>query len=232
MGAAMSVARPKRGAEPGFTIVEVMIAIVILGIGILTVVAAFASAVATTEYAQENLIARQKALEALESIFTARNTQQITFSQIANLPSGGIFVSGAVPLWSAGNDGLINTADDLPFPAQSVCPAGPECITLPGPDGILGTTDDVAMSLGNFRHHKNDGTGGAPLKSAKNAWEAHGHGSAIRAIPLSRRRAGARVADRDGTAGRRTAQFGRFGQSELEAGYCNGQLHLLLDCSS
>jgi type II secretory pathway pseudopilin PulG len=147
----MSVARPKRGAEPGFTIVEVMIAIVILGIGILTVVAAFASAVATTEYAQENLIARQKALEALESIFTARNTQQITFSQIANLPSGGIFVSGAVPLWSAGNDGLINTADDLPFPAQSVCPAGPECITLPGPDGILGTTDDVAMSLGNFR---------------------------------------------------------------------------------
>ena len=128
-----------------------MIAIVILGIGILTVVAAFASAVATTEYAQENLIARQKALEALESIFTARNTQQITFSQIANLPSGGIFVSGAVPLWSAGNDGLINTADDLPFPAQSVCPAGPECITLPGPDGILGTTDDVAMSLGNFR---------------------------------------------------------------------------------
>jgi|SRR5437764_1754885 prepilin-type N-terminal cleavage/methylation domain-containing protein len=147
----MSVARPKRGVERGFTIVEVMIAIVILGIGILTVVAAFASAVATTEYAQENLIARQKALEALESIFTARNTQQITFSQIANLPSGGIFVSGAVPLWSAGNDGLINTADDLPFPAQSVCPAGPECITLPGPDGILGTTDDVAMSLGNFR---------------------------------------------------------------------------------
>jgi prepilin-type N-terminal cleavage/methylation domain-containing protein len=147
----MSVARPKRGVERGFTIVEVMIAIVILGIGILTVVAAFASAVATTEYAQENLIARQKALEALESIFTARNTQQITFSQIANLPVGGIFVSGAVPLWSAGNDGLINTADDLPFPAQSVCPAGPECITLPGPDGILGTTDDVAMSLGNFR---------------------------------------------------------------------------------
>ena len=150
MGAAMNGTRRKHGVESGFTIVEVMIAIVVMSIGILTVVAAFATAVATTENAQENLIARQKALEALESIFTARNTQQVTFSEIANIGSGGIFVSGATPLWSAGNDGLINTADDLPFPAQGVCPAGPECITLPGPDGILGTADDAAMSLANF----------------------------------------------------------------------------------
>jgi prepilin-type N-terminal cleavage/methylation domain-containing protein len=139
-----------RGSEGGFSIIEVMIAIVILSIGILTVVAAFATAVATTENAQENLIARQKALEALESIFTARNTQQITFSQIANIPSGGIFTGGATPLWSAGNDGLVNTADDLPFPAQGACAAGSECITLPGPDGILGTPDDTSLSLGNF----------------------------------------------------------------------------------
>ena len=150
MGAAVRHTSLKRLRQRGFTIIEVMIAIVILGIGILTVVAAFATALATTENAQQNLIARQKALETLESIFTARNTQQITFSQIANIPSGGIFSSGATPLWSAGNDGLVNTADDLPFPAQGVCPAGPECITLPGPDGILGTPDDVAMSLGNF----------------------------------------------------------------------------------
>ncbi len=140
----------KGGTERGFTVVEVMIAIVILSVGILTVVAAFATAVASTQNAQQNLIARQKALEALESIFTARNTQQITFPQIANLGGGGIFASGALPLWSAGNDGLINTVDDLPFPAQGVCPAGPECITLPGPDGILGTPDDAPMSLGNF----------------------------------------------------------------------------------
>lgn len=136
--------------QHGFTLIEVMIAIVILSIGILTVVAAFATAVGSTQNAQENLIARQKALEAMESIFTARNTQQITFAQIANIPSGGIFSSGATPLWDAGNDGLVNTADDLPFAAKGVCPAGPECITLPGPDGILGTPDDVAMSLANF----------------------------------------------------------------------------------
>lgn len=140
----------RRINDQGFTLVEVMIAIVVLMIGILTVVAAFATAVGANQNAQENLIARQKALEAMESIFTARNTQQISFAQIANIPSGGIFTSGATPLWDAGNDGLVNTADDVPFSAQGVCPAGPECITLPGPDGILGTPDDAPMSLANF----------------------------------------------------------------------------------
>lgn len=136
--------------QRGFTLIEVMIAIMILSVGILTVVAAFATAVGTTQNAQENLIARQKALEAMESIFTARNTQQITFAQIGNIPSGGIFTSGPTPLWSAGPDGLVNTADDVPFAANGVCPAGPECIPLPGPDGILGTPDDVPMSLAYF----------------------------------------------------------------------------------
>ena len=145
----MKTSRHVRGQQ-GFTIIEVMIAIVVVMIGILTVVAAFAAAVAANQNAQENLIARQKALETMESIFTARNTQQITFAQIANIPAGGIFSSGSTPLWDAGNDGLVNTADDLPFPAKGVCPAGPECITLPGPDGILGTPDDVPMSLANF----------------------------------------------------------------------------------
>lgn len=136
--------------QHGFTLVEVMIAIAVLSIGILTIIAAFASAVASTQNSQENLISRQKALEAMESIFTARNTQQISFAAINNIPSGGIFVSGATPLWAAGPDGLVNTADDTPFAANGVCPAGPECIPMPGPDGILGTADDIPMSLGNF----------------------------------------------------------------------------------
>ena len=139
-----------RSKQSGFSLIEVMISIAILGIGIMTIVAAIASTIASTHYAQENLIARQKALEAMESIFTARNTQQITFAAINNIPSGGIFSTGAQPLWYAGLDGLVNTADDTPFPVNGVCPAGPECIPMPGPDGILGTADDVPMSLGNF----------------------------------------------------------------------------------
>jgi hypothetical protein len=110
----------------------------------------FGVSVSATKSAQEDLIARQKALEAMESIFTARNTQQISFAQIANIASGGIFNGGATPLLAAGNDGLVGTIDDAPYPARLPCPAGPECVVLPGPDGILGTADDVAMSLANF----------------------------------------------------------------------------------
>jgi prepilin-type N-terminal cleavage/methylation domain-containing protein len=137
--------------QRGFTLVETMIAIVVMSIGILSLLAVFGTAVATTQNAQENLIARQKALETMESIYTARNTQQINFSQVANISNGGIFTDGPTQLLFAGPDGLVNTADDVDFPASGACPAGPECITLPGPDGILGTADDTAMSLAYFQ---------------------------------------------------------------------------------
>jgi prepilin-type N-terminal cleavage/methylation domain-containing protein len=146
----MTQRKSHASGQRGFTLIETMIAIAIMSIGIVTLLAAFGTAVAATQNAQENLIARQKALEAMESIYTARNTQQITFSQIANIASGGIFTGGATQLLSAGPDGLVNTADDVSFPASGSCPAGPECITLPGADGILGTPDDKAMSLANF----------------------------------------------------------------------------------
>jgi prepilin-type N-terminal cleavage/methylation domain-containing protein len=141
-------ARPSK--QRGFTLIEVMIAIAIMGIGILTLVATFATAVGSTQNAQLNLIAREKTLQALESVYTARNTQQISFAQIGNISSGGIFTNGATQLLAAGPDGLVNTADDLNFPASGPCAAGPECVVMPGPDGILGTPDDVAMSLNNF----------------------------------------------------------------------------------
>jgi prepilin-type N-terminal cleavage/methylation domain-containing protein len=142
---------PQRSSpQRGFSIIEVMIAIAIMGIGILTLIAAFATAVGTTQNAQENLIAREKALQAMESIYTARNTQQVTFAQIANIASGGIFTNTATQLLAAGPDGLVNTADDVPYPATGPCAAGPECVVLPGPDGILGTADDTSMSLANF----------------------------------------------------------------------------------
>jgi len=149
VGATMTQRRP-HNSQRGFTIIETMIAIAIMSIGIVTLIAAFATAVGATNNAQENLIARQKTLEAMESVYTARNTQQIAFAQIANIPSGGIFTSGPTQLLRAGNDGLVNTADDTNFPALGACPSGPECITLPGPDGILGTADDQALSLANF----------------------------------------------------------------------------------
>jgi type IV pilus modification protein PilV len=157
MGAAMmqikgNNALPRR-SDDGFTLIEVMIAIVVMSVGLLAVIASFATAISATQSAEEDLIARQKVLEAMESIYTARNAQQIPFSSVANVANGGIFLSGAQPMKCSGPDGLVGTADDVSCTTQAGanCPdGGAECMVLPGPDGILGTGDDVTMSLGNF----------------------------------------------------------------------------------
>ena len=146
--------KTKRAEQSGFSLVEVMIAIVVMSVGLLAVVGAIATAVANTQSAQEDLIARHKALEALESIYTARNSQQIPFTSINNTGSGGIFKSGAQSLLCAGPDGLVGTTDDVSCTTfgGATCPnGGVECWVLPGPDGILGTADDQTMSLANFK---------------------------------------------------------------------------------
>jgi prepilin-type N-terminal cleavage/methylation domain-containing protein len=143
----------KRPSESGFTLIEVMISILIMTIGLLALIASFATAIAATASSQEDLIARQKALDAMESIYTARNSQQIPFAEINNVASGGIFLSGAQPLLCAGPDGLVGTADDVSCNAPdtgAVCPDKVECLVLPGADGILGTADDITYSLNNF----------------------------------------------------------------------------------
>ena len=142
-----------RSNEGGFTLIEVMIAIVVMSVGLLAVIASFATAISATQSAEEDLIARQKVLDAMESIYTARNAQQIPFASVANVSAGGIFLDGPQPMKCAGPDGLVGTADDVNCTTQAgvVCPdGGAECMSLPGPDGILGTADDTIMSLGNF----------------------------------------------------------------------------------
>jgi prepilin-type N-terminal cleavage/methylation domain-containing protein len=139
--------------QRGFTLIETMIAIVVMTVGLLALVASFAAALTATQSAQEDLVARHKALDAMESIYTARNAQQIPFASINNTASGGIFLSGAQPLLCAGADGIVGTGDDAPcvIPGSgAACPGGIECLRLPGADGILGNGDDITQSLSNF----------------------------------------------------------------------------------
>lgn len=141
--------------QRGFALIEVMIAMVVLTIGLLAVLMSFANAIDATEWAQEDLIARHKALDAMESIYTARNSQQQPFAAINNVANGGIFLSGPQPLYCAGADGIVGTVDDVTGPCTAAdtgaaCPGNIECLVLPGPDGILGTADDVTQSLSNF----------------------------------------------------------------------------------
>jgi prepilin-type N-terminal cleavage/methylation domain-containing protein len=145
--------KSRRAAQGGFSLIEVIIAIAVMSIGLLAVVASIGAAVQATASAQEDLIARQKALEALESIYTARNSQQVPFTSINNTASGGIFKSGPQKLLCAGPDGLVGTGDDVACLTSGgvTCPhGGVECWVLPGPDGILGTADDETYSLYNF----------------------------------------------------------------------------------
>jgi type II secretory pathway pseudopilin PulG len=128
--------------QQGFALLEVLIAIVVLMIGLMAVLATFAMAVSNTASVQNDSIARQKAAEAVESIYTARQTSQITFANIQNIGNGpGIFTAGFTAMTDPGPDGLDGTGDDVP--------AAP--VRLPGPSGvILNTSADVLVDLSKF----------------------------------------------------------------------------------
>ncbi len=132
----------RKNKQQGFALLETLIAIVVLMIGLLAVLATFAMAIGNTSSVQNDSIARQKAAEAVESIYTARQTSQIVFDQIQNVGSGtGIFKVGFTPMTDPGPDGLDNTADDV-----AALP-----VRLPGPTGVItNTAQDVLVNLGNF----------------------------------------------------------------------------------
>jgi Tfp pilus assembly protein PilV len=132
----------RKHTQAGFSLLETLIAIVVLMIGLMAVLSTFVLAISNTTFVQLDSVARQKATEALESIFTARQTNQITFDKIQNQGTGnGIFKVGFTPMMDAGNDGLDNTADDVAATA----------IRLPGPSGVItNTASDVLVDLSNF----------------------------------------------------------------------------------
>ena len=125
--------------DAGFSLIETLVAMGILATGLLGLAGVFVLGMNHLASSTPNLIAREKAREAVESVHTARDTRTITWAQIRNVGNGGVFVDEAVPLMRAGADGLINTADD----AQ----AGLEEMLGPGPDNILGNTDDTRTPL-------------------------------------------------------------------------------------
>jgi prepilin-type N-terminal cleavage/methylation domain-containing protein len=126
--------------ESGFSLIETMVALGILATGLLGLAGVFTIGMAHMATSSANLIAREKAREAVESVHTARDTRTITWAQIRNVSDGGIFLNGAQSVKTPGADGLVNTADD----------AAIEQLVQPGADGVLGTADDYKVSLSNF----------------------------------------------------------------------------------
>ena len=126
--------------QKGFTLIEVMVSLLILVIGALSLASFFTQGLKASSQTQVQYIAQQKAQEAMETIFTARDTKVLSWKQIANVSVGGVFKDGPQPLCAPGPDGLFGTADDDT--------STPDAITVgPGPDGIFGTADDVIVNL-------------------------------------------------------------------------------------
>lgn len=129
-----------RGIQKGFSLLEVLVALGVLSFGILSLVAVFTTGVTFSDATQYDYIAEKKAEQAVEAIFSARNTGLKSWADIQNVSAGGIFLGGPQPLLSPGPDGIVGTANDNA--------AKPDVIIVgPGPDGIMGTADDITIPL-------------------------------------------------------------------------------------
>jgi type II secretory pathway pseudopilin PulG len=110
-------------SESGVTILEMVVAMLILTIGLLGLAASIGYAVTVSNKGRNVTNTKLLVVSLLEQMETLRNTEQLTFGQIAN--------TGAVD----------NTGAPKQFPGF---PVGFTKLSInPGPDGIFGTTDDL-----------------------------------------------------------------------------------------
>ncbi len=141
----------QRKNSKGISLVEALIAMVVLTVGMIGLLSTLTFAMAATHSSGQDMVAKGLAAEAMENIFTARDSAQLVWLQIQNQGAGttpdGIFVPGIQPInvvpTTGTNAGLINTVQYIGSPAK--------VLTTPGPDGIMGTADDSIVPLINFK---------------------------------------------------------------------------------
>jgi prepilin-type N-terminal cleavage/methylation domain-containing protein len=126
--------------QQGFTLIETLVAMLVLTVGVMGMGATFLAGMQVAAGAPNELVATQKAAEAVESVFSARDSHTLTWSQLKNVKDGGIFVDAATKVSVAGADGIVNTSDDGAL----------EKAVLPGRDGLIGTGDDTVLALNGF----------------------------------------------------------------------------------
>ena len=132
--------------DKGFSLIEVMFALGVLTVGVLGAAGVMTAGVNNLSTSPGDVIVTQKAAQAIEAVFSARDSHRLTWSQIRNVAGAsgndnGIFLDGPRPLTLPGPDGLVNTADDT---------SQVETMTLPGHDQLLNTADDRQVDLSNY----------------------------------------------------------------------------------
>ena len=133
-------------SEKGFSLIEVMVAVAVLTIGVMGAAAVLTAGMQNLASSPADVIVAQKASQAIEAVFAARDSHKLTWAQIRNVKGasgndGGIFLDGPQALHTAGPDGLVNTADD---------DAAIETNVTPGKDQTYGTADDQHVVLNGF----------------------------------------------------------------------------------
>jgi type II secretory pathway pseudopilin PulG len=131
-----------RRDDSGFSLIEVMFGMMVLMVAVIGLAASVALGARRLTGTQDQLLATERAAEAAESVFKARDNLTLAWAQIRNVAGvggsdGGIFVDGPQEIRELGTDGLVNTADDGDL----------EETLRPGPDGMLGTDDDERTPL-------------------------------------------------------------------------------------
>jgi type II secretory pathway pseudopilin PulG len=139
MGAGV-VMKMSATSSQGFSLVETIISLGVLTTGVLGTAAILAMGMQNLSSSPGDVVVTQKAAEAVEAVFSARDSHKLAWTQIRNVANGGVFLDGAKQLKLAGNDGLVNTADDTTV----------ETVKLPGKDQMLNTADDTTIVLSQF----------------------------------------------------------------------------------
>jgi type II secretory pathway pseudopilin PulG len=116
-------ARRLNQSESGVTILEMVVAMLLLTVGLLALAASIGYAVTVSNKGRNLTNTKLLVVSVMEQMETLRNTQELTFGQIANV--------GQVD----------NTGTTQNFPGF---PTAFQPLSInPGPDGIFGTTDDL-----------------------------------------------------------------------------------------
>jgi type II secretory pathway pseudopilin PulG len=144
--------------EKAFSLIEVIIAILIITTGLIALSAALVIGVTLPGRARQQEIAKQLANTIMESIISAKESgrEGFVYDNI-NYTSQGRFVPGVETMLEAGPDGVYGTCDDgqAPGPFNASCGTqGTRVLQLdidPGPDGKYSTTgDNRRIRLFNF----------------------------------------------------------------------------------
>src|SRR5471032_2780100 len=90
-------------SSKGFSLVETMIALGVLVTGVLGAAAVLATGMQNLSSSPSDVVTTQKAAEAMESVFSARQSGKLSWAQIKNVQGasgfdGGVFKDSALPL--------------------------------------------------------------------------------------------------------------------------------------